>query len=133
MEQSRFHIAEPNLVSHTAHSLARKGIKSKDLDDSQLREAASQVLPHVRQSHLLADAAESVISGAIKRGLIGGNSGLNKEMASSEPLLTQNSQSYRRRAWVPPVKANSRYEIPRAYMPFYEVARVSSPSPSSSP
>ena len=53
-----FFILEPNLVTHTAHSLARKGIKSKDLDDSDLREVASPLMLHVRQSHLLASNSE---------------------------------------------------------------------------
>lgn len=44
--------SEPNLVTNTTHSLARKGIKSKDLSDGELRDMSAQLMTHVRQSHL---------------------------------------------------------------------------------
>lgn len=66
---------------------------------------------------------------AVKRGLIGSVSmSPRHDLAASEPVLNQHTTHAQRGAWVPPSKANIRYEIPRAYMPFYDVARVSDPS-----
>jgi len=42
---------EPNLLSHTAHSVARKGVKKRDLSDIELREILSELLPLVRMDH----------------------------------------------------------------------------------
>lgn len=44
---------EPNIVSHTAHSVARKGVKKRDLSDIELREILSELLPLVRMDHVL--------------------------------------------------------------------------------
>ena len=44
---------EPNLLSHTVHSVARKGVKKRDLSDIELREILSELLPLVRMDHVL--------------------------------------------------------------------------------
>ncbi|XP_067941672.1 BTB/POZ domain-containing protein 7-like [Watersipora subatra] len=116
---------EPNLVTNTAHSLARKGIKAKDLDESQLREIAAPLLLHVRQSHILPSNPD-VITNAVRRGLVN-KCGMSpqRNMAASEPALNLHIPHRMRGAWVPSNKLSSaRFEIPRGYMPFYDTARV---------
>lgn len=68
-----------------------------------------------------------VVASAVRRGIIGGyGMSPHRDMAVSEPVLNQHIPYRQRGAWVPSNKANAaRYEIPRAYMPFYELARVS--------
>jgi len=50
--------AEPNLLSHTAHSVARKGVKKRDLSDVELREILCELLPLVRVDHVLPPSSE---------------------------------------------------------------------------
>lgn len=44
---------EPNILSHTVHSVTRKGVKKRDLSDIELREILSELLPLVRMDHVL--------------------------------------------------------------------------------
>ena len=61
--------AEPNLLTHTAHSISRKGIRKRDLNDAELRDILSDLLPHVRTDHVLPRTHDTLCS-AIRRGLI---------------------------------------------------------------
>lgn len=49
---------EPNILSHTAHSVTRKGVKKRDLSDVELREILSELLPLVRMDHVLPPSSE---------------------------------------------------------------------------
>ncbi|XP_046631781.1 BTB/POZ domain-containing protein 7-like isoform X1 [Daphnia pulicaria] len=60
---------EPNIVSQTAHSVARKGVRRRDLNDVELRDILSELLPHVRVDHVLPPSHESLAQ-AIRRGLV---------------------------------------------------------------
>ncbi|XP_078727903.1 BTB/POZ domain-containing protein 7 isoform X2 [Lampetra fluviatilis] len=60
---------EPNVVSSTAHSVSKKGVKRKDLDSEELRDILSPLLPHVRVDLMLPPNCD-VLGGALKRGLI---------------------------------------------------------------
>ncbi|XP_016782140.1 BTB/POZ domain-containing protein 7 isoform X2 [Pan troglodytes] len=44
---------EPNLLSGTAHSVNKRGVKRRDLDTEELREILSSLLPFVRIEHIL--------------------------------------------------------------------------------
>ncbi|XP_014404544.1 PREDICTED: BTB/POZ domain-containing protein 7 isoform X2 [Myotis brandtii] len=44
---------EPNLLSGTAHSVNKRGVKRRDLDIEELREILSSLLPFVRVEHIL--------------------------------------------------------------------------------
>ncbi|KAG9481823.1 hypothetical protein GDO78_010837 [Eleutherodactylus coqui] len=44
---------EPNLLSGTAHSVNKRGVKRRDLDVEELREILSPLLPFVRIEHIL--------------------------------------------------------------------------------
>lgn len=61
---------EPNIVSQTAHSVARRGARSRRelLSDGELRELLSELLCHVRTAHVLPPGAEALLS-AQRRGL----------------------------------------------------------------
>ncbi|ROT82918.1 putative BTB/POZ domain-containing protein 7 isoform X1 [Penaeus vannamei] len=60
---------EPNLVSQTAHSVTRKGLRKRDMNDVELREILSELLPHVRMDHVL-PPNHDILTQAIKRGLV---------------------------------------------------------------
>ena len=51
---------EPNLLSHTVHSVTRKGLKKRDLSDIELREILSELLPLVRMDHILPPNSEAL-------------------------------------------------------------------------
>lgn len=44
---------EPNLLSGTAHSVNKRGVKKRDLDVEELKEILSPLLPFVRTEHIL--------------------------------------------------------------------------------
>ncbi|KAJ8399187.1 hypothetical protein AAFF_G00415660 [Aldrovandia affinis] len=60
---------EPNLLSGTAHSVNKRGVKRRDLDIEELKEILSPLLPYVRIEHIL-PANSEVLSDTMKRGLI---------------------------------------------------------------
>uniref|UniRef100_A0A131YQ70 BTB/POZ domain-containing protein 7 n=1 Tax=Rhipicephalus appendiculatus TaxID=34631 RepID=A0A131YQ70_RHIAP len=61
---------EPNIVSQTTHSVARRGARSRRdlLSDNELRDLLSELLCHVRTAHVLPPGAEALLS-AQRRGL----------------------------------------------------------------
>ncbi|CAB1335245.1 unnamed protein product [Coregonus sp. 'balchen'] len=60
---------EPNVLSGTAHSVNKRGVKRRDLDLEELKEILSPLLPFIRTEHIL-PANSDVLSDATKRGLI---------------------------------------------------------------
>ena len=45
---------EPNLLTHTAHSVSKKGVKKRDLNDMELRrDILADLLAHVRTDHII--------------------------------------------------------------------------------
>lgn len=44
---------EPNLLSGTAHSVNKRGVKRRDLDVEELKEILSPLLPYIRIEHIL--------------------------------------------------------------------------------
>lgn len=60
---------EPNLLTHTAHSVSRKGVRRRDLSDVELREVLVRLLPAIRVEHVL-PRHHQVLLAAIKRGLL---------------------------------------------------------------
>ena len=112
---------EPNIVSQTAHSVARKGVRRRDLNDVELRDILSELLPHVRVDHVLPPSHESLAQ-AIRRGLvstppshmIGGDS--HKLSSSGRGALS---------AWIRGHTAKHNhhtglYVKPRLFMPYFE-------------
>lgn len=105
---------EPNLLSHTAHSVTRKGIKKRDLSDVELREILSELLPHVRMDHVLPPNNET-LSQAIRRGLV-----------STPPshMIGDERESLRINAWIRGGKNHGLFQRPRLFMPYYEEIKV---------
>lgn len=56
--------AEPNLLSGTAHSVNKRGVKRRDLDVEELKEILSPLLPFVRTEHILPTNSD-VLSDAV--------------------------------------------------------------------
>ncbi|XP_026463303.1 BTB/POZ domain-containing protein 7 isoform X2 [Ctenocephalides felis] len=101
---------EPNILSHTAHSVARKGVKKRDLSDVELREILSELLPLVRMDHVLPPSSE-ILNQAIRRGLV-----------STPPshMIGDDRENLRVNAWIRGGKNNGLFVRPRLFMPYYE-------------
>lgn len=105
---------EPNLVSHTQHSVSRKGIKRRDLDTVELRDLIGNLLPLVRCEHIL-PASHETLTSAVKRGLVSTPpsymlSGSDDLSPQINPWVVSRSRRMRRR--------------PRLYTPFVEEAKA---------
>ncbi|XP_039740010.1 BTB/POZ domain-containing protein 7 isoform X2 [Pteropus medius] len=102
---------EPNLLSGTAHSVNKRGVKRRDLDIEELRETLSSLLPFVRIEHILPINGE-VLSDAMKRGLI--------STPPSDMLPT--SEGGKSNAWLRQKNAGI-YVRPRLFSPYVEEAK----------
>lgn len=104
---------EPNLVSQTAHSVTRKPLRKRDLNDVELREILSELLPHVRMDHVLPPTHDT-LSQAIKRGLV-----------STPPshMIGADTTNYRINAWIRG-KNNGLFVKPRLFIPYAEEVKV---------
>lgn len=103
---------EPNLLSHTAHSVTRKGIKKRDLSDIELREILSELLPHVRMDHVLPPNNETLHS-AIRRGLVSTPPSHMIERGDDRENLRIN-------AWIRGGKNHGLFVRPRLFMPYFD-------------
>ncbi|KAM8782190.1 BTB/POZ domain-containing protein 7 isoform 1-T2 [Rhynchonycteris naso] len=102
---------EPNLLSGTAHSVTKRGVKRRDLDTEELREALAALLPFVRVEHILPVHSE-VLSEVMKRGLI--------STPPSDMLPT--SEGGKSNAWLRQKNAGI-YVRPRLFSPYVEEAK----------
>lgn len=57
-------VLEPNLLSGTAHSVNKRGVKRRDLDVEELKEILSSLLPYIRMDHIL-PASSDVLADAV--------------------------------------------------------------------
>uniref|UniRef100_A0A1A9VLI5 BTB domain-containing protein n=1 Tax=Glossina austeni TaxID=7395 RepID=A0A1A9VLI5_GLOAU len=105
---------EPNLLSHTAHSVTRKGVKKRDLSDVELREILSDLLPLVRMDHVLPPNSE-VLCHAIRRGLV-----------STPPshMIGDERENLRVNAWIRGGKNQGLFVRPRLFMPYFEEVKA---------
>lgn len=101
---------EPNILSHTAHSVTRKGVKKRDLSDVELREILSDFLPLVRMDHVLPPNSEILLQ-AIRRGLV-----------STPPshMIGDERENLRVNAWIRGGKNQGLFVRPRLFMPYFE-------------
>ncbi|XP_004698829.1 BTB/POZ domain-containing protein 7 isoform X1 [Echinops telfairi] len=102
---------EPNLLSGTAHSVNKRGVKRRDLDMEELREILSSLLPFVRMEHILPINSE-VLSDAMKRGLI--------STPPSDMLPT--TEGGKSNAWLRQKNAGI-YVRPRLFSPYVEESK----------
>ncbi|GAB6022453.1 hypothetical protein CHUAL_006565 [Chamberlinius hualienensis] len=107
---------EPNLLSHTAHSVAKKGVKKRDLSDVELRDILSELLPLIRVDHIL-PPNNDILTNAIKRGLV---STPPSHMIGDD---SNNALTYRINAWVRS-KNNGLYVKPRLFSPYMEEVKA---------
>ncbi|KAG9282971.1 BTB/POZ domain-containing protein 7 [Astyanax mexicanus] len=103
---------EPNLLSGTAHSVNKRGVKRRDLDLEELKEILSPVLPCVRTEHIL-PANSEVLSDTLKRGLI--------STPPSDMLPT--AEGGKANAWLRQKSAGI-YVRPRLFSPYVEEAKA---------
>ncbi|KAJ8409069.1 hypothetical protein AAFF_G00240900 [Aldrovandia affinis] len=103
---------EPNLLSGTAHSVNKRGVKRRDLDLEELREILSPLLPCIRMEHIL-PANSEVLSDTMKRGLI--------STPPSDMLPT--AEGGRANAWLR-LKRAGIYLRPRLFSPYVEEAKA---------
>lgn len=105
---------EPNLLSHTAHSVARKGVRKRDLSDVELREILAELLPLVRMDHVLPPNSE-VLCQAIRRGLV-----------STPPshMIGDDRENLRINAWIRGGKNQGLFVRPRLFMPYFEEVKA---------
>ncbi|XP_051883053.1 BTB/POZ domain-containing protein 7 [Pristis pectinata] len=103
---------EPNLLSGTAHSVNKRGVKRRDLDIEELKEILSPVLPHIRIDHILPTNSE-ILNDAIKRGLI--------STPPSDMLPT--AEGGKSHAWLRQ-KNSGIYVKPRLFAPYVEEAKT---------
>uniref|UniRef100_A0A8C5VTV8 BTB domain containing 7 n=1 Tax=Microcebus murinus TaxID=30608 RepID=A0A8C5VTV8_MICMU len=102
---------EPNLLSGTAHSVNKRGVKRRDLDMEELREILSSLLPFVRIEHILPINSE-VLGDTMKRGLI--------STPPSDMLPT--TEGGKSNAWLRQKNAGI-YVRPRLFSPYVEEAK----------
>ncbi|KAJ8341376.1 hypothetical protein SKAU_G00336670 [Synaphobranchus kaupii] len=102
---------EPNLLSGTAHSVNKRGVKRRDLDIEELKEILSPLLPYVRTEHILPTHSE-VLSDTMKRGLI--------STPPSDMLPT--AEGGKANAWLRQKNAGI-YVRPRLFSPYVEEAK----------
>lgn len=104
---------EPNLLSHTAHSISRKGVRKRDMNDAELREILADILPHMRSAHII-PAHSDVLTGAVKRGLV----------CVPGPYAAYDAPSQSTAiAWVR-TRSMSLFVKPRLFLPFYREAKA---------
>ncbi|GFO11987.1 BTB/POZ domain-containing protein 7 [Plakobranchus ocellatus] len=104
---------EPNLLSHTAHSVSKKGVKRHDLNDKELGQLLADLLPLVRVEHVL-PLNSDVLASAVKRGLL--EPPLAASLGSEDALL------HRMAAWTGRTNSGA-FLKPRLFMPYYEEAK----------
>jgi len=108
---------EPNLLSQTAHSISRKGVKKRDLSDVELRDILCDVLPHIRTDHVLPKDTE-VLTNAIKRGLV---SVPPSHMIGSDTVAVGGQSSAS--AWVR-TRNMALFIKPRLFVPYFDEVKV---------
>ncbi|KAF3701223.1 BTB/POZ domain-containing protein 7 [Channa argus] len=102
---------EPNLLSGTAHSVNKRGVKRRDLDVEELKEILSPLLPFIRTEHILPSNSD-VLADALKRGLI--------STPPSDMLPT--AEGGKANAWLRQKNAGI-YVRPRLFSPYVEEAK----------
>ncbi|XP_077411529.1 BTB/POZ domain-containing protein 7 isoform X2 [Vanacampus margaritifer] len=103
---------EPNLLSGTAHSVNKRGVKRRDLDVEELKDILSPLLPFIRTQHILPPHSD-VLSDALKRGLI--------STPPSDMLPT--AEGGKANAWLRQKNAGI-YVRPRLFSPYVEEAKL---------
>ncbi|GIY62283.1 hypothetical protein CDAR_481791 [Caerostris darwini] len=110
---------EPNLVSHTAHSVSRRGFRRRDLSDVELRDLLSDLLSCVRISHILPPDSEALVS-AVRRGLIS----TPPSYMLGDDLLVGHSSNLKSKAWIRGRNSHGLYIKPRLFTPYVEEAKA---------
>ncbi|KAG9336571.1 hypothetical protein JZ751_002918 [Albula glossodonta] len=136
---------EPNLLSGTAHSVNKRGVKRRDLDIEELKEILSPLLPYVRIEHIL--PTNTVVRGApthlvrstaklfsltrpgeTERGILGATDkvylqGMKRGLISTPPSdMLPTAEGGKANAWLRQKNAGI-YVRPRLFSPYVEEAK----------
>uniref|UniRef100_UPI00358FF23B BTB/POZ domain-containing protein 7-like n=1 Tax=Myxine glutinosa TaxID=7769 RepID=UPI00358FF23B len=103
---------EPNALNGTAHSMARRSARRRDLDHTELLELISPLLSHVRQDHIVPPTHDAFAS-AVKRGLI--------TRPATQAMVVDRSP--RGCPWIQAESDGPQFR-PRLYMSFVEEAKA---------
>ena len=106
--------SEPNLLSHTAHSVAKKGVKKRDLDDRELKQLLSELLPLVRVDHVTPPNCD-ILTHSVKRGLV--------PPPASSLYHHEDALLHRIGFWTG-LNTRGFFLKPRLFTPYYEEAKV---------
>lgn len=138
-----FFYPEPNLLSGTAHSVNKRGVKKRDLDVEELKEILSPLLPFVRTEHIL-PANSDVLADAVGTfpsipaladqcrlsNLVFLPPQLKRGLLSTPPSdMLPTAEGGKANAWLRQKNAGI-YVRPRLFSPYVEEAKVRCPSPS---
>lgn len=63
-------LTEPNLLSGTAHSVNKRGVKRRDLDVEELKEILCPLLPFIRTEHILPQHSDVLTDAVSTRWLL---------------------------------------------------------------
>lgn len=91
--------------------MSKKGVKRRDLNDTELRDIMAELLPLVRLDHVIPHNSE-VLAGAVRRGLIS---------VPPSHMLDDSRGHQLAAAWVP---GQNIYMRPRLFTPYFEEAKV---------
>ncbi|RWS27203.1 BTB/POZ domain-containing protein 7-like isoform X1 [Leptotrombidium deliense] len=107
---------EPNIVSQTTHSL-RRGLRKKELNDGELRDIISELMPYIRFGHIIPVDSE-VVTSAMKRGLVNTLPPYMLGEDSGLPYIRGIS------SWMRAKCTSTMFTRPRFFNPYVEEAKV---------
>lgn len=143
IEAALLFYSEPNLLSGTAHSVNKRGVKRRDLDVEELKEILSPLLPFVRTEHILptnSDVLSDAVSAFclccccvwvyshcdhdISTDLYSVCSQLKRGLISTPPLdMLPTAEGGKANSWLRQKNAGI-YVRPRLFSPYVEEAKV---------
>ncbi|ERE73438.1 BTB/POZ domain-containing protein 7 [Cricetulus griseus] len=125
---------EPNLLSGTAHSVNKRGVKRRDLDIEELREILSSLLPFVRIEHILPINIQylksvwynvmSPVSDIVHKSVLGADVlWMKRGLISTPPSdMLPTTEGGKSNAWLRQKNAGI-YVRPRLFSPYVEEAK----------
>ena len=108
---------EPNVVSSTSHVAVNKKLKKRDINDMELRDILSNLLPLVRIEHIIPQNNENLLQ-IIKRGLI---SAPINYMISNENVR---NNIIKLNPWIRKNNEDMYFKRPRLFAPYHDTLKM---------
>lgn len=109
-------VIEPNVISQTTHSL-RRGLRKRELNDAELRDILSELMPYIRFGHILPLESEC-LQVALKRGLVNTLPPYMLGEDSGLPYVRGVS------SWLRIKCTSGSFQRPRFFLPYVEEAKA---------